>query len=106
MKIYKLRYFANYYANGGNWTHIVEIYEEETGGSICKLEEDRATEVKRKVQGFISGNSLISLAACMKYREDFYCSLLLSANDVDYLKSNADMNTYYPRHADNPAVVL
>jgi hypothetical protein len=100
MKIYSLKYFANHYSNGGNWTHILEIYEEESGNSVCKLEDDRATDVKRKVVGFISGNNLMCLSTAMKYREDFYCSLLLSNKDVEYLKSNPEMNTYYPRNAD------
>lgn len=101
MKKYQLRYFANHYANGGNWTHIVTVYDEENRqNEIIKLEDDRATDVKRKLQPFLSGTSLMSLAAAMKYRQDYHCSLLLSNNDCEYLKSRPEMQTYAPRHKD------
>jgi hypothetical protein len=100
MKIYKLKYFANHYANGGNWTHILEVYKEDGQVTIFKLEDDKAIDVKRKVTGILSGNNLMCLAAAMKYREDFYCSLLLSDRDVENLRNDATMNTYYQRHKD------
>ena len=101
MKQYQLHYFANHYSNGGNWTHIVTVYDEETRQTeILKLEDDRAADVKRKLQPYLSGNSLMGLAESMKYRQDYYCSLLLSSNDCEYLKSKPEMQTYYPRHKD------
>lgn len=99
MKKFQLNYFANMYSNGGNWTHIVTVYDDENSQTIViKLEEDRATDVKKKMQPYLSGNSLMGLIESMKWRQDYNCSLLLSGNDCEFLKSKADMQTYYPRH--------
>jgi hypothetical protein len=100
MTIYTFRYFANRYANGGNWTHIAEIYHPETGLTVCKVEDDRATDIKRKFSPFLSGNNTLHLCDRMKYREDFCSSLLLSEKDVEYLKNDKERNTYFSRNAD------
>lgn len=99
MKKFQLSYYANHYANGGNWTHIVKVWDEENRENMpIALEDDRATDIKRKLQPYLSGNSLMGLTDSMKYRTDYQCSLLLSDRDCEFLKSKPEMQTYTTRN--------
>ncbi len=96
MKIFELRYFANHYANGGNWTHVVKVSD--GNDTVIALEENKAADVKSKMGWYLSGKSLDGLLFAMKYRNDFTCSLLLSPNECEFLKENVRMQTYQHRH--------
>lgn len=68
-----ITYFANHYSNGGNWTHVLDIYcsiDDYIGSRSVRFELHRATHILRILKGTISKRQKELLQYAMKYRED------------------------------------
>ena len=68
-----IRYFANHYSNSGNWTHIVDIYNDinEFNNNLrVRLELYRADHILKVLRPALSNIQKERLKMAMKWRED------------------------------------
>ena len=66
-----VRYFANHYANGGNWTHIVDLYYA-IDDKLIRFELARATHIMKVVKPVLSKEQQERLKDAMKWRDDLF----------------------------------
>ncbi len=66
-----VRYFANHYANGGNWTHVVDLYLGKND-KLIRFELARKDLMMKIVKPVLTKGQAERLNDAMKWRSDLW----------------------------------